>query len=291
MSKQVNAFEPVEIPEINKSMIANRKSERAATSFADGLRMIPFDSIRVRSGFNLRDEEDFVPEELESLANSIEAEDLNDPLEVDLLSDGTAIVTDGERRFRSIGILRKRSKVLHKRFESVKCLLNAKEMTDTDRLVSMLTTQSSRPFTQMQEAEGYRRLRSGYLGSAPMAVTVIAVRVGKSVAHVESRLILADAPEEERVLLKQNALSSTAYQELHRQEPNVEKRISRIKEANSKNKKLKVRDVKTTPAKDLCDKMVDDVNKFMLEKGCGDGELYNFLLDIQSQARAIKSLI
>ena len=199
---------------IDKTLIANREQERSSSKNVDGLKKVPFSKIFVRKGFNLRLEFD----DIEELADSISSEGLRVPLQVDLLKDGSAVLLDGERRFRAIKSLRERSDELAKKYEYVTVLLNDKDLTDLDRLVAMLTTQSSKHFTPIEEANGFQRLRDGYNGFTGLHVTEIAKRVGKSVTYVNDRLALADAIPEEKKLITTGKISPTAFSELSKYE-------------------------------------------------------------------------
>jgi len=271
---------------IEKSLIANREQERANSKNVDGLRKVPFNKIFVREGFNLRLEFD----DIEELADSIASEGLRVPLQVDLLKDGVALLTDGERRYRAIELLRKRSDELSKEYEYITVLLNDKDLTDLDRLVSMLTTQSSKHFTPIEEANGFQRLRDGYNGFDGLPVAEIAKRVGKSVTYVNDRLALADATPEEKTLISTGKISPTAFSELSKQEKEPEKRITRITESVSQNKKVRVRDVKLSPAGKEAQGIIDVIKRYMSQNETS-GALHNILVDIDAKARKIKAIV
>ena len=277
-----------QIPLISKDNIADRNAERANSKTANGLVKVPFSKITVREGFNLRREFDG----LEELADSIASEGLRDPLKVDILKDGTVALLDGERRLRSIGILIGRSKELAAEFSDVRVLLNDKNLNETDRQVAMLATQGQKPFNALEEMEGYNRLLNGWQGEPPLTVTEIARRVGKAVSFVEQRLLLNKASDEEKEMIRTSKISPTAAQALIRVESDPEKRTKKIKEANEKGLKLKVKNVLHAPATDLAQEIIDTVTVILKAYDFTDqGELKNHIIEIGSKARGIKKII
>ena len=273
---------------ISKDSLANREIERANSKAANGLVKVKFSSIVVRDGFNLR--QDF--DGLEELADSIASEGLRDPLKVDMLKDGKCALTDGERRYRAIEIIRKRNKELAAQFSDVPVLLNAKDLTETDRLVAMLATQGQKPFNALEEMEGYNRLMAGWMGEPPLTVSQIAVRVGRSIPYLEQKLLLNKASDEEKKMIRENKLSATAAQALIRQEGDSEKRVTRIKSKTEKGVKFKVKDALQAPAIELCDDIIQIVAVCLKGYDFTDmGGLKNELLNIDSKARGIKKTI
>lgn len=274
------------ISSISKTNIANREAERSNSKSANGLVKVNYSQIVVREGFNLRQ----IFEDLEELADSIISEGLRDPLKGDLLKDGTFVLTDGERRFRAIGIARERDKANAKKLEWVPVLLNDKDLTETARLVAMLTTQSNKPFNALEEMEGYNRLLKGWMGEPPMTVTEISVRTGKSVAYIEQKLLLNKASDEEKKLIREDKVKATTMQHLIRSEADSTTREALIKGANAKGMRLKVKDVKNMPAVKQCDAVVNMIDKY-LDEWEVDGEQKNFFLDIQAKVNDIKKTI
>lgn len=274
------------IPSIQKGMLANREQERDSTKAMNGLRKVKLSKITVRAGFNLR--ETF--EEIDILADSIEAMGLQQPLKVDLLADGTAVLLDGERRYKALMLLSSKSAELKKKYEDVPAIVNTKDISETDRLVIMLTTQAAHTFSALEVAEGYRRLRDGHLGEPAMTITQIAAKVGQSAPYVDSKLILADATPEEKELVRANRVSATALVSLTRQEDSSEKRVTTIKNKNNKGQKYKVRDSKSSPAVTLCMdalEKLDDALDILNPQGAGK----NSILEAQSKIRAIIQII
>lgn len=272
-------------------MIANRDQLRAASYTANGMVTVDFEDILIRvdpSGHKFNRRSTF--RNIEELADTIASEGLYEPLKVDILSDGSIYLNDGERRHKALQMIRARSSEDAARFSKVKVLVNDKNMTDTDRLIQQITSNSGEPFDIMDEAEAFKELRDGLIDGTKLTITDIATRTGKSIPYVESRLILADASDEEKTLVRDHKVSPTALVSLTRLEDSSEKRIEAVKDKNSQGKKLKVKDVRNTPVVGLCNdvllifKKIDD--KFDLS-----GELGNLMLDARAKIMAIKKTI
>lgn len=283
MTLQVKA-----IPSIDRTMLAGRDEERANSKAANGYVKVKFDNITIREGFNLRQEFD----DIEELADSIESEGLRVPISVDMLKDGTSVLVDGERRYRALIVLRGRSEELKNQYEYIPALLNPKDLSETDRVVAMLTTQSARPFSILEEAEGYIRLLNGYMGEPALTITEIARRTGKSVPFVEQRILLAGASPEEKQLIKDQKVKPTVVQTLMRHDSNPVTRVEKIKEANERGQRLKVKDVTNIPVAEMCDEIIDTLKIVLKGYDFTDqGELKNHLIGIDSKIKAIKQNI
>lgn len=275
------------IATIDKSIIATRNEEREMDiKTADSVVKVRLDNIVVRKKFNRRS----TFEEIHELADSIEATGLNIPLIVDILKTGEVVLTDGERRFHALIELSKRSPELKKRFEYIQVKKNDKDLTETERLLVMMSTQSSKHFDALDEADSYLELTQGYMGEPALTPTQIAIGVGKTLPYIDQRLTLARSSDKERELIRTGKTTPTAMQQLIRQESDPEIRVATVKEKNDQGKKFKVKDVKNTPVISLCEdvllifKKIDD--KFDLS-----GELGNLLLDARAKVNAIKKTI
>lgn len=264
---------------IDSEQVATNKEMREFVKRSDSLVRVLFENIRVRKGFNLRTDFGY----LEGLAASIEAEGLKVPLTVDVMTDGTAILTDGERRFRAIQILREKGKELKDAYEYIDVLLNDKKANEADRIVSMMVHNSGKPFEPLEEAEGYRRLRDDH----GLTLTQIAARIGKPVPYIEQRLILAGLDEEEQDEIKSKKISATAKVEQVRREKDPAKRKAAVKEATSKGKKVKVKDIKSVPLTKKVDEILALVKQ--ADKKNKDATVQNLLFEIDSQLRKLKA--
>lgn len=199
---------------IDSSDLPNQKERREFAKISEAVVKVQLSSIAVRKGFNVRENFEDIPD----LAESILSLGLLKPLLVDILTDGTSLLTDGERRYRALKYIIANYPDRAKDFEYVLCQLNDRNMDDTDRLVAQLASNTGKPFDPMEEAEGFRRLRDGVDKNArKMTITDIAKSVGKSIPYVEQRLILADASDEEKEMMKSGQIKPTAFVQLTRE--------------------------------------------------------------------------
>lgn len=279
------------IASIDPSMIANRDELRAASYTANGMVTVDFEDILIRvdakgNKFNRRT----TFRNIEELADSIASEGLQEPLKVDVLSDGRIFLNDGERRFKAIQLVRSRTPEDAKRFSKVKVLVNDKDMTDTDRLIQQITSNSGEPFDIMDEAEAFKELRDGGIDGTKLTTTEIATRTGKSVPYVDGRLRLADSTEEEKNLVITGMVKPTALVALLRKEPDSKKRVARIQEANGKGKRFKVNNALHAPGVELCSEAYAQIDDILNNHGI-TGEPMNILLDVQSKLNQIKQII
>src|ERR1700761_1591258 len=142
---------------INKDELATSNEIRTLTKRGgDNFIKVPYDKITVRPGHNGRTEDNpgFSEESLEELAVSIFHLGLLEPLGVDVLKNGSAVLTKGERRWRAIGMIRKwiatgnLKKLISDEvsaenrefpsFDSVECFTKPKHYNENDRIVAML---------------------------------------------------------------------------------------------------------------------------------------------------------
>ena len=275
------------IPLIDRSVIANREEQRKLVKNADGLVKVPFDKITVREGFNRRT--DFY--EIEELAASIEQIGLKVPLTVDVLKDGLVVLTDGERRYRAIKMIREQHNNDIPEYDSVLCMINDRDISELDRLCVMMSTQSAKAFHPLDEAEAFQQMKTGYMGTPGLSITEIAARVGRSVPYVEQRLLLAEMSSEEKKLIRDGKMTSTAAVELMRREENPEARVEKVKEANAKGKKLKVKDVKVNPILYLCEDILKKTKELYESPKNYPDEINDFLLMVDQKVRSIKGQI
>lgn len=282
------------IASLNKGDLATTEVQKDFVKQTSGIKVF-VDNIAVRKGFNLRT--DFG--DIKSLAASIESEGLKFPITVDILADGTAALTDGERRFRAIQLIRAKNKELKNRFEYIDALTNEKTATDTDRIVTMLIAADGKPLDALEEAEGFRRLRDGVNeGDAKLTITEIAKRTGRSVPYVEQSLLLVTIDEEEKQLVKDKKISPTAMKNLVRKEKSPAKRKETIKKSGGKVKVKDVKNKKTAakapPKSAAIPKLIDEALaqvKAIDKKNQGkDGEMQNMLFELDAKLREIKKL-
>jgi ParB/RepB/Spo0J family partition protein len=199
---------------IEDTELANQKERREFVKISEAFIKVKLADIAIRKGFNVRTNFDDVPD----LAESILSIGLQQPPIVEVLKDGTVILNAGERRVRALKHIVSNYPERAKEFEFIKAQLLDRNMDETTRTLSMLVENTGKPLDPMEEAEGFRRLRDGAdKSSRKMTITDIAKAVGKSIPYVEQRLILADATDEEKEMLRSGQILPTAFVKLTRE--------------------------------------------------------------------------
>lgn len=164
--------------------------------------------IVVEDGFNKRI--DFG--DLEDLANSLETNGIRRPLSC--FRRGSKIVLDdGERRYRSAGLLLSRGGQLGNGQGDCVPVTFEEEGTRTQRLITQFIQNDGKPFTPIEEAELFSELFNGSTDVDPLSVAEISKAVGKSASHVADRLLLCQADPELLKLLKNKKVGSTLVAE------------------------------------------------------------------------------
>lgn len=244
---------------ILRDELASRDEYRKITTRGRETYQFPYDNLEVRSGHNARtkDNPGFAPESLNELARSIFHEGLQEPITIDVVKKGDkliGIITKGERRFRSVGIIRtwiKEGKLSElfsgdatkdiPTFDMVECFINTSKITQKDRDMMMLLENMARvDLTPLEQAEGIARLKSSGMTAAQIAKSV----PGLSTMQVSLRLALASVSDEEKELIRNGKISPTAAVKLLKEEEDPAKRIELINEAaQSEEGKLKIKDI------------------------------------------------
>lgn len=239
--------------------LASRDEYRKITTRGRETYKFPYDSLEVRSGHNARTKENpgFSQEGLNELARSIFHEGLQEPITIDVVKKGDkliGVITKGERRFRSVGIIRtwiKEGKLSElfsgdatkdiPTFDMVECFINTSKVTQKDRDMMMLLENMARvDLTPLEQAEGIARLKSSGMTAAQIAKSV----PGLSTMQVSLRLALASVSDQEKDLIREGKISPTAVVKLLKKEDDASKRIELINEAaESEEGKLKIKDI------------------------------------------------
>lgn len=151
-------------------------------------------------GFNLRMERPDLEEYIESLTQHLMNGGTVPPLEViyDPARPDEVPVRDGHCRRRAIFRAIERGMEI----PFVQCVQF--RGGNADQIVLMLTRGNSRPLLPLEVAEGYLRLLR-----LNFSATDIATRVGKTAKHVEQMLVLAEANEDVKDLVKNGTVSAT----------------------------------------------------------------------------------
>lgn len=230
---------------IDKSQLASTIEIRSLTKRGgDNFIKVPYDNIAVRPGHNARGNKNpgFSRESLEELARSIFQLGLQDPLEVDVMKNGIALLLKGERRWRAIGIIRDWIKKGNMKelianenvekeipsFDFVECFTAPKHFSEQDRIIVMLAENMARvDLTPMEEAEGFMRAKQSGMSAAQIAKSV----PGLSAMQVSNRLKLASLSDAEKVLIEEGKISPTAAVKLAREVDSPGERVEIIEDA------------------------------------------------------------
>lgn len=249
----VNTVIPIDKKELATSDEIRKLTKRGSDTFIK----VPYDKIAVRPGHNGRTATNpgFSQDSLEELARSIIAIGLQDPISVDVLKDGTALILKGERRWLAIGIIRSwisggnlkeftgiaAEKMDKIDFDLVEAFTTPKHYNENDRIIAMLVENIAREnLTPMEEAEGYMRLKNNGMTAAQIAKSI----PGLSPMQLSLRLKLAGLSPEEKVLIGEGKISPTAAVKLAGVVDNPEERIELIEDAaQGENGKLKINDL------------------------------------------------
>lgn len=171
--------------------------------------------LHVEPGFNWRDEgEDFeksIAELAEFMINGGQVPDL----EVRPRPEGGVFIVDGHRRRRSIlKALELGAELPQFRDKSgeIWVPIKAFEGDNADRYARVATSADGRQLTQLERAIGYHRMQIE-CGLGPIE---IAKKVNKTRQHVDQLLILAQAPEAIKNMVRENRMSATEAMKLVR---------------------------------------------------------------------------
>ncbi len=243
---------------IDKEQLATSIEIRTLTKRGgDNFIKVPYDKIAVRPGHNGRGPSNpgLTQVSLEELARSIFTIGLQDPLTVDILKDGTALILKGERRWRAVGIIRTWIKKGNMKelfaggdvekdipaFDYIECFTTPKNFNDQDRIISMLAENMARvDLTPMEEAEGFMRAKQSGMSAAQIARSV----PGLSPMQVSNRLKLAGLSPKEKELIDEGKISPTAAVKLAGAVDSADERVEIIQDAAEGTEgKLKVSDL------------------------------------------------
>jgi ParB-like chromosome segregation protein Spo0J len=170
-------------------------------------------------GFNLRDPDavdengETFEEGINRFAEYIAAGGTFPPIEIRIRSEGGVWVVDGHRRRLAVLRAMELGAPLADKNGDVWIHTIAFEGNDVDRLTRIMTSNESRKLTDLERANGYKRLAAFGLSSSD-----IAARVGRSRPHVEQLLILANANHDVQEMVKAGKVSATTAIELVRKE-------------------------------------------------------------------------
>jgi ParB/RepB/Spo0J family partition protein len=212
------------IQEISKQDLASRDIIRENSKRGDEAIKIPLAKVRIREGFNVRQEYG----DIESLANSILENSQIVPARVDAMADGTFILTDGHRRFEALKLLESQG---HEPF--LIAFVNANRTTEEQRILQMFLTQDNKPLTPLEVCELIKRLIN--LGHD---VASVAKKIGKSTTYVSNMLSVADERPEVKKLIESGQIGISTAIAAVKEIPNETQRVERLTTAANSGKKV-----------------------------------------------------
>lgn len=220
------------VAEIATSTLATREEIRKNTKTGRDTYKVPFLKIHPREGFNVRIDYG----DIEGLANSILNHGLENPLTVDLLKDGTALLVDGYRRWTAYQWLSDHGHEV----VDVECWVTPRTTTEEDRIFKMFVTQDNKQLEPVEAGEAFKRLEN--LGHSP---ETISKRLGKSITFVKNLIDLANEPMDIKNAVIQKRISASAVINLKKRVKNEGKRKAIVKDSIETGKKFKVKDAKS----------------------------------------------
>jgi ParB family chromosome partitioning protein len=157
-------------------------------------------TIVVEEGFNGRDFSTAdTAAHVEALSISISEKGVLQPLTV-RLADDKVLLVDGECRLRATLLSIKNGADI----KTVPCISEDRHANDADRIASLITRNSGKPLTILEQAGVYKRLAAFGLKQAE-----IARKVGVTASQVSHVLDLAGAPQEVQEMVRRGEVSAT----------------------------------------------------------------------------------
>lgn len=178
--------------EITSEQIGTRNIARKNSILGDQIISIELSKIIIRENFNVRTDYG----DLDSLALSIIGNGQTVPGKVDVLSDGTFLLTDGHRRFKALQLIAE----MGDEKPLFKATINSRKITEEQRILQMFTTQDNKPLAGHEVAELIQRLIN--LG---WKQNDIAKKIGKTPSYVSQMLSYAS----ESPIIKEQVVNGT----------------------------------------------------------------------------------
>lgn len=192
---------------------------------------IQFGKIEERDNFNKRK----VYDEIEELAQSILINGLKEPLVLDILHDGRAIVEQGHRRRRAIQLLIDRKETGWTKKTEVEFFPNKSEVTEMHRIINQLTSNNLKKKLKPFEAAEVAHDVKYNFSEKPRSNEEVAELMGLSRQQVDNYILIASADD----LLKNEMLTAdmnlTECVALVRNKKKVEKQSDKAEEDSHKN--------------------------------------------------------
>lgn len=176
---------------------------------------ILLDDVHEEPGFNLRQEGEELEDSINLLSQFIMEGGKVPPVEVRPRAEGGAWIVDGHRRIRAYH----KARFLGFAVDWIPVETFTGE--EAQRVARIITSQEGKPLTQLEMAAGFKRLADSGLSTAD-----IAKLVNKTRQQVENLLVLQNAPEEVREMVKEGVVSATvAVQETRKHKDKAPEKI------------------------------------------------------------------
>jgi ParB family chromosome partitioning protein len=174
---------------------------------------------KIKPGKNVRKDFDSVPD----LAISMNGMGQLVPISVRLSDDGkTAVICDGERRFRAVQYANKH---FGAKINQLLCVAEPREVDDITRILRQIeVNDQSQPLQPMERAEAYQ-----ILIKAGWKQVDIAKKVGKSVQTIANTLSLLEAPQAIQDSVRSGKTSASAAARVNKAKP--EKKAKAVEKA------------------------------------------------------------
>lgn len=155
-------------------------------------------------GFNLRAEGEDLEQSIAVLAEYLHQGGVVPPLEVRPRAEGGMWVVDGHRRRRAYLKLDAEGRLPRDDSGQAWIAITAFTGNDAERVLRVITSQEGRKLTQLELAEGYKRLAAfGWSNEQ------IAQKMGRTRQHVDQVLTVGNANTDVQQLVKDGAVSAT----------------------------------------------------------------------------------
>lgn len=251
---------------IEDAEFGNRETVRANSTKVEEIVRIDIDNVIVYQDFNAR--EDF--DDIEDLANQIEAIGQSTPARVDILKDGTFALTDGERRLRALRILAKRTG----QPVYLKAIVNTSKATLQDRILQLFSTQDNKPLKPFEIANVFVKLKN--LGNSQKDIARL---TGKPDSYVSQMLSFSREAAPVKAAVKEGKMTVGAALALKKQMPKEADRVAAVERAVQDGGKATVSRATGESSKERTAKKIASVIKIRHDaKGIESKEDYYLLI-------------
>jgi ParB/RepB/Spo0J family partition protein len=217
LTNKNKTMQTLQIAELTAQQLGNRNTVRDNTQRGEEIVKIEVGKIVIRDGFNVRQDLG----DIESLAYSILENGQTSPGRVDVLADGTFVLTDGHRRFEALKLL---VGIGHEPL--FKAIVNNTKTTEEQRILQMFTTQDNKPLAPHEVAELIARLIN--LGHNQ---TTVAKKIGKTPAYISQMLSYANESLLIKEEVKNGNINVSTVLKLQKDIPVQSERVAAVQKA------------------------------------------------------------